>query len=115
MLLTAPNPPNDPAANRAWREACLAINEELQRRIAFHQRFFRFTWFNTDFTPQQFFAAAGGQGGMYLAIARRNLDHVIDLAALIGKTLADLMEAADYEPPMTIAINPDGTVTLSPL
>lgn len=115
MLLTAPNPPSDPAANRAWREAVDSINEQLQSRIAFHQRFFRFTWYNSDFTPAQFFAAAGVEGGMYLAIARANLNHVIELAGLIGKTLADLMAAEDYEPPMTIAIAPNGTVTLSPL
>ena len=112
-MLTHPPQPADPAARAAVRTIFQEVSYELQRRIALHQNLFQKVWHSTDYTPQQFFDECGPQGAKFLAIAGANVEHIAALAVIDGKTLNDLMDPAEYVPPVSYIINQDGSVTLS--
>jgi len=112
-MLTHPPKPADPAARAAVRTIFQEVSYELQRRIALHQNLFQKVWHSTDYTPQEFFDECGAQGAKFLAIAGANVEHIAALAVIDGKTINDLMDPAEYVPPVSYSINQDGSVTLS--
>jgi len=88
--------------------------EELQRRIAMHQRIFPLVWSSGDYTPEEWFTEAGTQAVKFMQIAGENVDHIASLAAIDGKTLNDFLSPSEYVPPRQYTANPDGTITLQP-
>jgi len=90
------------------------INQELQRRVEVHARNFHYLWDRGEGEPtaDQIVSAMGTNAGLFFLISRLSAEQIAQAAQLVGKTLDDFLPPSDYEPPATVTINPDGTVTL---
>lgn len=113
-MLTPPPAPTDPPARAAVRRIFSETADELQRRIAMHQRIFPLVWSSNEYTPEEWFAEAGTQAVKFMQIAGENVDHIASLAAIDGKTINDFLATSEYVPPRQYTANPDGTIILQP-
>jgi len=89
-----------------------AINDETARRVGLHRDSFRAFWYSQEATPQQLCDKMGSSAWLFFAIASANVQHIVAVAQLSGKTLADFLQPEDYVPPKTVTVNNDGTVTI---
>jgi hypothetical protein len=112
-MLIPPPAPDDPPARAAVRRIFSETAEELQRRIAMHQRIFPLVWSSNDYTPAEFFEEAGTQAVKFMQIAGENVEHIAALAAIDGKTLNDFLDPSEYTPPVPYTPHPDGTITIN--
>ena len=112
-MLTPPPVPTDPPARAAVRRIFSETAEELQRRIAMHQRIFPLVWSSNEYTPDEFFAEAGTQAVKFMQIAGENVEHIQALAAIDGKALNDFLSPSEYVPPLPYTVNQDGSITLN--
>ena len=113
MALTPPaQPPPEPPARTAVRKLFLTPDEELQRRAAIHREGFALVWRSGTHSAAEYFEEAGTDGGLFMQIAGTNVAHIATVAAMIGKTLHDYLQPADYVPPQAYTIHEDGTVTI---
>lgn len=113
-IIDPPPPPQESKAEIAVRETFREMAEENQRRIAMHQRTFRRAWLSLEYTPAEFFEAAGNQGVRFMQIGGASKNHLAALAAIEGKTLDDYISSEEYDPPVPYTPNPDGTITINP-
>jgi hypothetical protein len=110
-MITHNIPPPD-LANETARYLLDTMEQESQRRIAVHKRAFDAFWNSPDATPQQIAAAMGTAGASFFKLAGENIEHLSRSATLVGGTLTDYMAPAEWQPPKTVTINTDGTVTI---
>lgn len=96
----------------AVREIFREVAEETQRRIGMHQRIFPKVWNSPDYTPAEFFAAAGNQAVKFMQIAGANKDNIEALAIIDGQTLNDYLAPEEYTPPVAYTPHADGTITI---
>jgi hypothetical protein len=113
-LLIAPSPPADTAVQRFVRETFSELNDELQRLISTHKRYFALVWHSVDWTPEEFFAAAGNQGERFLMVGWANKENIKTFAQIQGLTLDDLLSPDDYTPPRQYTVS-GGVVTILPV
>lgn len=89
-----------------------AMDREIANRISTHRQMFHMVWNNPEATPDDIVAAMGTKASLFFKLAGENVEHIDRGATLVGSTLADYLEAKDWQPPRTVTHNPDGTVTL---
>lgn len=87
-------PPAQAVANAAFED----VNSMLQRRANEHIAGYKQFW-GSSATPDAIITAMGDASAkLYLAASRENLRHLGALAALVGKTLNDVVPPQFYEP-----------------
>lgn len=113
-LFPFPEPTPPPKEVQVANGLLLAMNQELQRRVQIHAQNFQYLWNRGEGEPtaDQIVSAMGTNAGLFFALSRLSAEQIATAAQLVGKTLDDFLSPADYEPPATVVINPDGTVTL---
>lgn len=105
--------PERTAAQDIFDNLAEQINGEIQRRIDLHKQMFNSFWKNPDATPEQLAEAAGTRAVKFFLIAAENINHINNLAKLIGKELEDVFPAEYWSRPKNIQFNQDGSVTIS--
>ena len=113
-LIISPPKPTETPVQQFFRETCEALPDKLQSLISTHKALFNKIWRNSDWTADEFFAAAGDQGERILMIGWANKQNIATFAQIQGLTLDDLLHPDDYNPPRQYTIS-GGVVTLAPL
>ena len=98
-LITLPQPAPVPQAQTAATAILSNLNNTLRRRVADHIEGFHRFWDDPAATPDEIITAMGDTNAkLLLATSRENLRHLGTLAALVGKTLNDVLPPECYEP-----------------
>jgi|GEM_PF-5226296 len=98
-LFTLPQPTPVPHAQTAATTILANLNDMLRRRVADHIEGYHRFWDDPAATPDEIITALGDANAkLLLATSRANLAHLTALAALVGKTLNDVIPPAFYEP-----------------
>ncbi len=113
-LLAVPKPPARTAGDDIADEMARDINGELTRRVEAHKRLWQVLWHNPSATPDEICAGLGTRAAALFRASALNLKQLGEIAALAGKTLADLGLADYATPPRQPTLHDDGTVTLAP-
>jgi hypothetical protein len=114
-LFELPQPPEAPRPERVAERLLARLNAEIGRRSEQHASDFHAFWDDPICTPDEILAAMGDAAPIMLATASENLEGFTRLAALVGKTLNDVIAPADYMPRRQFIVDEQtGAVTLAP-
>jgi len=120
-LFIIPPPTPVPYAQTAATTILANLNDMLRRRVADHAEGFHRFWDDPAVTPDALITTLGDANAkLLLATSRENLRHLSALAALVGKTLNDVLPPTLYEPrrafievegqPLTLAAPAAGSI-----
>ena len=88
------------------------VDAEAQRRAGQHVDWWRAFWESPEATPVEIAAAMGPSAGIFFGVASINVSHIQSVATMIGKPITDFMPEACLTTPVTVTVNPDGTVAI---
>lgn len=91
------------------------VNSSLARRIDEHRNRFSAFWRTYQWTPDEILQKFGTSAAIWLQAAAESVNHINNLAQIVGKTVADFLPSSDYVPPRSFIVGQDGSVTLSPI
>lgn len=89
------------------------VNSALQRRIDEHKTRFNSFWRTYTYTPDVILVNYGTNAVIWLQAAAESVNHINRLATIVGKTINDYLDVADYVPPRAFIVSETGVVTLS--
>jgi hypothetical protein len=114
-LFNLPDPPELPRDQLIAERLLARLNAEIGRRSEQHASDFHAFWDDSICTPDEILEAMGDAAPLMLATASENLTGFARLAALVGKTLNDVISPADYMPRRQFIVDEEtGAVTLAP-
>lgn len=113
-IIPIPSVPTTPALQLFAIGELEQVNSSLARRIDEHRTRYAAFWKTYQWTPDEILQQFGTSAVIWLQAAAESVNHINRLAQIVGKTVGDLLPAADYIPPRAFIPNPDGTVTLAP-
>jgi hypothetical protein len=114
IIIPLPDPPKPPAAQTAAHSQIAHINAASTQLIAAFVDQHRAFWGHPTVTPAEILAELGTNGMTWLLTARNTLDHIAAAAALIGKTLADVLPLDVLADKLSFQPHADGSVTVIP-
>ena len=108
--------PEPPAVQTLARAELSHVNAALARRIDEHRIRFAAFWRDYGHTPDDILEAMGPTAIIWLMAANESVEHVARLAAIVGKTVGDFLDAEDRVPPRAFIVGdaPGYAVTLAP-
>lgn len=89
-----------------------SIEKEVEKRSKEHSDSWYAFWESPEATPQEIADEMSISASLFFAIASINVEHINEVAKLIGKTAADFIPAECLTTKQPVATNPDGTVTI---
>jgi hypothetical protein len=112
-LIPIPPLPEPPAIQVFAINELAHVNSALQRRIDEHKTRFTSFWRTYTYTPDDILVNYGTNAVIWLQAASESVNHIDRLANIVGKTINDYLDAADYVPPRAFIVSGTGVVTLS--
>lgn len=121
-FIALPEAPEKSAAEQIAESELIRLNVMLDERVALHRGCYSRFWDNPQATPDDILKAmdvqlreAGAPPTAWLQAASESAGHIARLAAIVGKSLDDLLPPESYQPRREFIINPQtGEVTLAP-
>jgi hypothetical protein len=102
-----------PAADLIRDELFADVQSALDQMVAAHRNAFQKFWFDPRATPDEILASMGTEAGKWLQMASQSAGNIAAVAAIMGKSLDDLLPPSQYQPLREFIPHPDGTVTLA--